>query len=82
MPGSLFSRDSGAALMVPVLWALARVFLFLQNPWQKFAGIVHLEYFYLTLLFLFGVHLLCYSVDLIALYLSLELQSFSIVVLC
>ena len=82
MPGSLFSRDSGTALIVCFLWTLAAIFLLLQNPWQKWAGIVHLEYFYLTLLFLFGVHLLCYRVDLIALYLSLELQSFSVVVLC
>jgi len=56
--------------------------LFLQNPWQKWAGIVHLEYVYLTLLFLLGTHLLCLTVDLIGLYVALELQSFSIVVLC
>jgi len=56
--------------------------LLLQNPWQKWAGIVHLEYVYLTLLFLLGVHLLCYTVDLMGLYVCLELQSFSIVVLC
>jgi NADH-quinone oxidoreductase subunit N len=56
--------------------------LILQNPWQKWAGIVHLEYVYLTLLFLLGVHLLCYTVDLMGLYVCLELQSFSIVVLC
>lgn len=82
MPGGLFSRDQGRIYIVSFLWAQAGVILFLQNPWQKWAHIVHLEYIYLTLLFLLGVHLLCYTVDLIGLYLALELQSFSIVVLC
>jgi NADH-quinone oxidoreductase subunit N len=82
MPGSVFSRDLGSIYVVSFLWIRAGIFLFLQNPWQKWAGIVHLEYVYLTLLFLLGVHLLCYTVDLISLYVCLELQSFSIVVLC
>ena len=82
MPGRVFSRDFGSIYIQSFLWGQAGIFLLLQNPWQKWAGLVHLEYVYLTLLFLLGVHLLCYTVDLMGLYVCLELQSFSIVVLC
>lgn len=41
-----------------------------------------MEYTYLVLFFLLGAHLLLMSTDLISLYASLELQSFSVVVLC
>jgi NADH:ubiquinone oxidoreductase subunit 2 (subunit N) len=64
------------------VWIFSIFCLLTSHSWQKSSGIIHLEYTYLVLFFLLGVHLLIMSADLISLYGSLELQSFSVVVLC
>nr|YP_009054635.1 NADH dehydrogenase subunit 2 [Chlorotetraedron incus]AIK29123.1 NADH dehydrogenase subunit 2 [Chlorotetraedron incus] len=80
--GGVFLRDLFSSQLSTFLWLFAAVCLILSNPWQKWAGIVHLEYVHLVLFFLMGVHLLLMAADLMALYVCLELQSFAVVVLC
>nr|AWV56976.1 NADH dehydrogenase subunit 2 [Lacunastrum gracillimum] len=80
--GGLFLRDLFVTELLTFVWLFAIACLLTSHSWQKSSGIIHLEYTYLVVFFLLGVHLLIISTDLISLYGSLELQSFSIVVLC
>lgn len=50
--------------------------------WQKVAGICHTEYIYLAMQALTGQYLQIMATDLMSLYLCMEQQSFSLVVLC
>lgn len=80
--GGVFMRDSFTSNLGATLWLTAAICMALSLPWQKIAGIIHGEYFVLVTLALFGMHLLIMTTDLMALYVCLELQSFSLVVLC
>nr|AIK66619.1 NADH dehydrogenase subunit 2 [Pediastrum duplex f. asperum]QFS20028.1 NADH dehydrogenase subunit 2 [Pediastrum duplex] len=80
--GGLFLRDLFVTEVLTFVWIFSIFCLLTSHSWQKSSGIIHLEYTYLVLFFLLGVHLLIISADLISLYGSLELQSFSVVVLC
>ena len=80
--GGLFLRDLFVTEVQTFVWLFSIFCLLTSHSWQKSSGIIHLEYTYLVLFFLLGVHLLIMSADLISLYGSLELQSFSVVVLC
>nr|AWV56979.1 NADH dehydrogenase subunit 2 [Pediastrum duplex] len=80
--GGLFLRDLFVTEVLTFVWIFSIFCLLTSHSWQKSSGIIHLEYTYLVLFFLLGVHLLIMSADLISLYGSLELQSFSVVVLC
>lgn len=80
--GGVFLRDHFTSNLGTVLWLTAAVCMALTLPWQKVAGMIHGEFFVLVALALFGMHLLIMTTDLMALYVCLELQSFSLVVLC
>nr|AIK66620.1 NADH dehydrogenase subunit 2 [Rotundella rotunda] len=80
--GGVFVRDVFSQNLGLFLWIVASLALWVTIGWQKKRGIIHTEYVFLALLSLFGQHLLLMSTDLMALYLCLELQSFSLVVLC
>lgn len=82
MAGGVFLRDFWSVQLGSVLWLFAAIVLTMGLSWQKTAGIVHPEYVMLTMLALFGQHLLLCATDLMAMYVCLELQSFAIVVLC
>ena len=82
MAGGVFLRDLFSIQLGAVLWLFAAAVVAMSVSWQKAAGIVHPEYVTLSLLALLGQHLLLCATDLMAMYVSLELQSFAIVVLC
>lgn len=72
-----FSTNAGTCLLL-----YGCVTILMATHWSMSAKIVHSEYLVLVLLSMLGMLLLCFTVDLTALYLCLELQSFSLVVLC
>ena len=82
MSGGVFLRDLFSVQLGAILWLFAAAIFAMGLSWQKTAGIVHPEYITLSLLAVFGQHLLMSATDLMAMYVSLELQSFAIVVLC
>lgn len=80
--GGFFFRDLFVLELQTFVWIFQALCLAVSHSWQKSSGICHLEYVYLVLFFLMGAHLLLMCTDLISLYACLELQSFSVVVLC
>lgn len=80
--GGCFLRDPFSILMSVALLVYAGIAIVVATDWYNCAKVVHQEYAILVCLCIFGMHLLLMTTDLMSLYLCLELQSFSIVVLC
>lgn len=81
MAGGVFVRDPFNIQLESLVWFFGALVLIMGTSWQKTAGIVHPEFVTLTLLALLGQHWLICATDLMSFYASLEIQSFSIVVL-
>nr|YP_009449859.1 NADH dehydrogenase subunit 2 [Pectinodesmus pectinatus]ANG44796.1 NADH dehydrogenase subunit 2 [Pectinodesmus pectinatus] len=80
--GGCFQKDAYSLQLGGILFLTAAFVLSVSLGWQKTASIRHTEYIYLAMLALMGQYLLIQTTDLMAMYLCLELQSFSLVVLC
>lgn len=80
--GGVFLRDSFSIGAGASLLFFAGIVTLMSTYWSLSAKIVITEYVALILLSVLGMFLLCSAVDLTAVYLCLELQSFSLVVLC
>ncbi|KAF8054284.1 nuoN (mitochondrion) [Scenedesmus sp. PABB004] len=80
--GGCFQKDAYSLQLGGILFLAAVFVLRVSLGWQKTAAIRHTEYVYLAMLALMGQYLLIQTTDLMAMYLCLELQSFSLVVLC
>lgn len=80
--GAVFVRDSFTQGLCTVLLVYAALCLMAAVDWAKSTYIIHIEYVLLALLAVLGQHLLVMTTDLMGLYVCLELQSFSLVVLC
>ena len=80
--GGVFLKDNFTLIMTAVLYIYAALRLLVAIHWYKAAKVIHREYLLLILLAILGQHLLIMRTDLMAVYLCLELQSFSLVVLC
>ena len=80
--GGLFVRDFFTVCLSSLLFVYAGLALAVSVHWLKVAKVIHSEYLILIMLAILGQHLLLMTNDLMALYLCLELQSFSLVVLC
>ena len=81
MAGGVFVRDAFCIQFEALVWFFGALVLIMGTSWQKTAGIVHPEFVTLTFLALLGQHWLICATDLISFYASLEIQSFSIIVL-
>jgi NADH-quinone oxidoreductase subunit N len=80
---SLFIRSKFSAGLSIFLFAYAFVCIQLSSQWLSSARAArHVEYFIFILICLFGQHMLLQSVDLMSIYVSLELQSFCLAILC
>nr|QYC94400.1 NADH dehydrogenase subunit 2 [Oedogonium sp. 1_circle_61917] len=80
---SLFIRSKFSAGLSIFLFAYAFVCIQLSSQWLSSARAArHVEYFIFILICLFGQHMLLQSVDLMSIYISLELQSFCLAILC
>nr|YP_009746603.1 NADH dehydrogenase subunit 2 [Jenufa perforata]QII41621.1 NADH dehydrogenase subunit 2 [Jenufa perforata] len=64
------------------LFLYAALCLLLSSNWLKYASINCIEYGIFITLILLGQHFILMSTDLMSFYLSLEIQSFSFVILC
>ncbi len=80
--GGCFVRDSFTQQLGRGLMLYSAVCLVARAGWYRIRKVIHTEYLILVLLALLGQHLLLMCTNLMALYLCLELQSFSLVVLC
>ena len=81
-PSGLFIRDTLNVNLSIILFCFAAIFLLLSRAWMNYAQIVHVEYLPLVLLAILGQHLILMCTDFMSLYVSLEIQSFCLVVLC
>lgn len=80
--GGSFQKDAYSLQQCRILF-LTRAFVQgVSYGWQKIARICQTEYIYQAQQALIGQYLLIMSTDLMSLYLCMELQSFSLVVLC
>jgi NADH-quinone oxidoreductase subunit N len=80
---SLFVRSSFTISLSVFLFAYAFICIQLSSQWLSLGrGGRHVEYFILILICIFGQHMLLQSVDLMSIYISLELQSFCLAILC
>nr|QYC94438.1 NADH dehydrogenase subunit 2 [Oedogonium sp. 269] len=80
---SLFIRSKFSAGLSIFLFAYAFVCIQLSSQWLSTARAArHVEYFIFILICLFGQHMLLQSIDLMSIYISLELQSFCLAILC
>nr|QYC94368.1 NADH dehydrogenase subunit 2 [Oedogonium sp. 244] len=80
---SLFIRSKFSVGLSIFLFAYAFVCIQLSSQWLSSARAArHVEYFIFILICLFGQHMLLQSVDLMSIYISLELQSFCLAILC
>ncbi len=80
---SLFIRSKFSAGLSIFLFAYAFVCIQLSSQWLNTARAArHVEYFIFILICLFGQHMLLQSIDLMSIYISLELQSFCLAILC
>nr|ALF99709.1 NADH dehydrogenase subunit 2 [Sphaeropleales sp. YC001] len=80
--GGRFQKDQYRSMLCGVLFLTGLLVLRVSYGWQKAAAIRHPEYVYLRMLALMGQYLLVQTTDLMSMYLCMELQSFSLVVLC
>nr|QJS52027.1 NADH dehydrogenase subunit 2 [Bulbochaete rectangularis var. hiloensis] len=80
---SLFLRSKFSAGLSIFLFAYALICIQLSSQWLSTARAArHVEYFIFILICLFGQHMLLQSIDLMSIYMSLELQSFCLAILC
>lgn len=80
--GGSFQKDA-YSLNVCRLLFLSRVFVLrVSHGWQKIRRICHTEYIYQAMLALIGQYQQIMATDQMSVYLCMELQSFSLVVLC
>lgn len=80
--GGCFQKDRYALQLCGIQFLTAAFVQGVSLAWQKTAGITHTEYVYLAMQAQMGQYLLILTTDQMAMYLSLEQQSFSLVVLC
>lgn len=80
--GGTFMKDAYSLQLCVLLLRTGALVLRRALGWQKSASICHTEYIYLAILAQMGQYLQIMATDLMSLYLSMELQSFSLVVLC
>ena len=80
---SLFIRSPFSVNLSVFLFAYACVCFQLSTQWLNIArGARHVEYFIFIIICIFGQHMLLQSIDLMSIYISLELQSFCLAILC
>jgi len=80
---SLFIRSEFSISLSIFLLAYALICIQLSSQWLSTARAArHVEYFIFILICIFGQHMLLQSVDLMSIYISLELQSFCLAILC
>ena len=80
--GGAFQKDLYSMQQCGILFLTAAFVQRVSLGWQKTAAIRHTEYAYLAMLALMGQYLLIQRTDQMSMYLSLEQQSFSLVILC
>jgi NADH-quinone oxidoreductase subunit N len=80
--GGVYIRDSFTQGISTFLLIFSAFAILVATFWLPAGKIVNTEYLILISLAIFGQHLIIQSADLMSLYLSLELQSFALVVLC
>lgn len=80
--GGSFQKDAYSQGLSRILFFTAVFVQRVSYGWQKAARICHTEYIYLAMLALMGQYQLIMATDQMSLYLSMEQQSFSQVVLC
>ncbi len=80
--GGCFQKDAYSLQQGGILFLTAVFVQSVSLGWQKTAMIRHTEYVYLAMQALMGQYLLIGTTDQMAMYLCLEQQSFSQVVLC
>lgn len=80
--GGSFQKDAYSQSLCRILFRVRCFVLRVSYGWQKTARICHIEYIYLAMLALIGQYQQIMATDLMSLYLSMEQQSFSLVVLC
>lgn len=80
--GGSFQKDEYSMQQCGILFLTAAFVQRLSLGWQKTAAIRHTEYVYLAMLALMGQYLFIQTTDQMSMYLCLEQQSFSLVVLC
>lgn len=80
---SLFVRSYFSVSLSIFLFLYTIICIQLSSQWLSLArGAHHVEYFIFILICIFGQHMLIQSVDLMSIYISLELQSFCLAILC
>lgn len=80
--GGCFQKDHYTSMQCGILFLTGLFVLRVSYGWQKTAAISHPEYVYQAMLALMGQYLLIQTTDLMSMYLCMEQQSFSLVVLC
>lgn len=80
--GGCFQKDAYSLQQGGILFLAAVFVQSVSLGWQKTASIRHTEYVYLAMQALMGQYLQIQTTDQMAMYQCLELQSFSLVVLC
>lgn len=80
--GGSFQKDAYSLQLCRLLFLTRCFVLRVSYGWQKVARICHTEYVYLAMQALIGQYQQIMATDLMSLYLCMEQQSFSLVVLC
>lgn len=80
--GGSFQKDAYSQGLSRILFFTGCFVQRVSYGWQKAARICHTEYIYLAMLALMGQYQQIMATDQMSLYLSMEQQSFSLVVLC
>lgn len=80
--GGCFQKDQYSQGLCCILLRTAIFVQRVSYGWQKVAGICHTEYIYQAMLAQTGQYLQIMTTDQMSLYLCMEQQSFSLVVLC
>lgn len=80
--GGSFQKDAYSQSLCRILFRTRCFVLRVSYGWQKTARICHIEYIYQAMLAQIGQYQQIMATDQMSLYLSLEQQSFSLVVLC
>ena len=80
--GGSFQKDAYSLNVCRLLFLSGVFVLRVSHGWQKIARICHTEYVYQAMLALIGQYQQIMATNQMSVYLCLELQSFSLVVLC
>lgn len=80
--GGCFQKDDYSLQQCGILFLTAAFVQRVSLGWQKTAAIRHTEYVYLAMQALMGQYMMIQTTDQMSMYLCLEQQSFSLVVLC